>query len=162
LGTYRYSVQTVTGASTYQWSSPAVIINGQGTKEVDVYYNIPPAGNQVITVRAENNCGLSAIRTLSNITISSCVRIENSDYELLSVQPNPSHEQAVIHFLTTEGQEFTLQLFDAEGRLLINEVRRGDGGIYQKAVPVTTLARGIYLVKVLDHNGTHQTRMIVN
>ncbi len=65
-----YSVTAVSGF-TYNWNfnSPAAsVISGQGTASIQANYS-PSFTNAVLSVSAENGCGVSALRTLSLMAI---------------------------------------------------------------------------------------------
>ncbi|MBK9320385.1 MAG: T9SS type A sorting domain-containing protein [Bacteroidetes bacterium] len=160
--TYHYSTATVAGASQYTWVTPGTIVSGQGTKDIDVVFNTVPAANQVVSVRASNPCGNSAIRVLNGITISFCIRMDNSDYDLLSVYPNPAHEQFEINYITMKDSEYRMDMIDAEGRVVWNMKGTGDGELLRKQVDVTGIARGLYLIRLNDEEGVKQLKIIIN
>ncbi|MBK9402461.1 MAG: T9SS type A sorting domain-containing protein [Bacteroidetes bacterium] len=56
----------------------------------------------------------------------------SSEYDLLSVYPNPAHEQFEINYITTKDSEYRIDLIDAEGRIVWNMNDKGDG-LLQKA-----------------------------
>ena len=59
-----YSISSVTGASSYNWSVPsgATIISGQGTTNVNISFGSNYAGGNV-TVSAINSCGSSSLNS---------------------------------------------------------------------------------------------------
>ena len=67
--TYAIPAST-TGATSYTWSVPAgaVILNGQGTTSIQVQWPATPITGGSICVTANNSCGSSAARCLSNLT----------------------------------------------------------------------------------------------
>jgi hypothetical protein len=160
--TYRYSVSTVTGTSTYNWTAPGTIVAGQGTKDIDVLFSSVPATNLTVSVRTQNPCGLSSVRSLNGITLSSCIRFGSSEYDMLSVHPNPAQNQIEITYLTIPESHYRMEIFDAEGRQVWTDDGTGNGDLYTKKVEVGTIARGMYLLRVLDEHGVHQQRIVLN
>ncbi len=64
-GSQTYSVVAVTGATSYSWTLPAGWIGTSTTNSISV---ITGAAGGNITVKANNSCGASLVRTLSVIT----------------------------------------------------------------------------------------------
>lgn len=65
--TKTYSVATVSGATSYTWTTPAgaVILTGQGTNSVSVEYQSGFTASGILSVVSNNSCGSSATRNLT-------------------------------------------------------------------------------------------------
>jgi predicted extracellular nuclease len=89
-------------------------------------------------------------------TMTACTGgIEDETGWELTIYPNPTSGSLNI---TTEVNDYTLQVFDLTGKLVINKIHLSQN----TAVDLFNLNNGIYLVKV--NNGTHQLtkRVILN
>ncbi|MBL7923409.1 MAG: T9SS type A sorting domain-containing protein, partial [Bacteroidia bacterium] len=159
--TYQYSVATVSGALIYDWTASGTILSGQGTKDVLVQYGSTAAGNLVVSVSAANSCGSSAFRNLGGINLSSCLRPSEERLEYFMVFPNPAHEQFEVVYLSKNNTPFTIEMMDAEGRVVYRERAAGTGELYTTRIDLNPLASGVYMVILQDTDGLHQQRVIV-
>jgi len=113
-----------------------------------VQYGSSPASNQAITVKASNDCGTSGIRTLGGVTITFCVRIGESDYDIFTVYPNPATDELEIRFASDEETTYQIQLFDASGRLVYDKTHNGTEGLNTSKLNVSEFKRGLYLLQL--------------
>jgi Zn-dependent metalloprotease/subtilisin-like proprotein convertase family protein len=68
--TTTYSINNVTGATSYTWTLPAgaTISSGQGTRTIQVLWPSSLIANQSICVTANNTCGSSLAKCLNAVT----------------------------------------------------------------------------------------------
>ena len=160
--TQHYNVATVAGSSSYNWTTPGTLVTGQGTKDIDVTYNTGTGNNQSISVRAINSCGMSAIRNLTGITISSCAREGISEDGSLSVQPNPAHGETKILWTAEAAEDGILEVIDAEGRVVWTKNVAGNGAVQEILFPANEYARGLYLIRLNTGENIRQIRLVIN
>ncbi|MBC6988655.1 T9SS type A sorting domain-containing protein [Hymenobacter sp. BT491] len=84
--------------------------------------------------------------------------------QLLNIFPNPAEDEATIEFSLTDAQHYSLQVFDAKGRL-VNRVAAGQaeaGRTYRFQVTSKELAMGMYVVRLTTDKSTQTMRLIMN
>ena len=162
-----YSVATVAGASTYNWTVPgiATIASGQGTKDIFVNWGTNPTVGQSVTVSATNGCGTGAIRSLNGIAIDlgNCIRVgETGAATALNVYPNPATDLATIVFNGTEGADFNLNMVDIAGRVVMTERGTAVAGMNQRNVVVSEMASGVYFINIQINGVSEQIRVMID
>jgi PKD-like domain/Secretion system C-terminal sorting domain/HYR domain/Putative metal-binding motif len=159
-GTDHYSVNTVTGATSYLWTAPGTIILGQGTKEIDAMWSSSPISGQQITVRAINACGNGPLRVLGGINIAFCPRIGTATLSAdLSAYPNPATDVVTVSFNTKA--DYTLNIVDVTGRIVSSVANTANGSTTEK-LDVSQLQSGVYMIVLGTSNGTEQVRLFVD
>jgi hypothetical protein len=143
-----YSVPTVGGTSSYNWtvSTGGFIQSGQGTKDIQVAWNTFPQPNQSLRVVASNACGNSTSRALNTITVSNCNRLADGQMAV-EVYPNPATEFVIVELGNKSATSAHVGLWDLSGRLL-REATNGleQGG--QIVLSVQDIPSGIYIIVV--------------
>ncbi|WP_299395356.1 hypothetical protein [uncultured Gelidibacter sp.] len=89
VATYSFSVAAVPNATNYKWTLPIgwVITSGTGTRSitVDITGNAANAPNQIVSVQAENSCGLSSKRDSGKFKIDKFAAVNaGSDQSICS------------------------------------------------------------------------------
>jgi PKD-like domain/Putative metal-binding motif/Secretion system C-terminal sorting domain/Bacterial pre-peptidase C-terminal domain len=158
--TNTYQVNTVTGASSYFWTVPSgtTIINGQGTKIINLKFNNTPAYNMVVSVRTSNSCGNGPLRSLGSIAALTCIR-ESSDMPSVKVSPNPASEILNIDLSQLPSENMQLILTDVSGRIVFDKNIINEGN-YE--TDITTLPEGIYILQVISGTYRENIKVIKN
>ncbi len=78
----------------------------------------------------------------------------NDDYFAISIYPNPANNQVTI---TSVENIKSLELMDIQGRILLTQTV----GAKMSRLPVSNLARGVYLVNIQCDGGTAVRRIVV-
>lgn len=161
----KYEVNTVAGASTYQWTVPSgvTIVSGQGTKEIFVNYGSGNASGLQVSVVSSNACGTSPSRFLNGIVVNpvNCIRIgESTAQEEISIYPNPAHSIAFINFNTSTAVPFNLNVSDVSGRRIHSLKGTSLAGTNQLSFNVDAYASGIYFVE-LQMEGINKTIKLI-
>jgi alpha-tubulin suppressor-like RCC1 family protein len=139
-----YSFAAVPGATSYTWTVPAgaQIKNGQGTIQIRVRFG-NSAGN--ITVRANNACGQSPVRTLV-IAMPCREEISDSDWDV-TLHPNPAKDKLIVTFMALFGNE-KVKIFNAIGENVLQlEIRNQESEINLGSLP-----DGIYFTEIISGN----------
>lgn len=78
----------------------------------------------------------------------------------LIAYPNPVREKLTIQFAATKPEKLTIELTDVMGRVVKNIFAGPVSGNYHQELPVSDLAKGLYLLKI-SSSETVQTKRIV-
>lgn len=139
-----YSIATVSGANTYNWTvfTGATIIAGQGSKAIKVDMPVFPVFNQNISVTAVNSCGSSSPSVLSGITLDTayCQRIgitEKND-EGLRAYPNPT--SGILYLFSYGEKPERIELYNIMGACVISSD-------WRDVLDLSRLAPGIYILR---------------
>jgi hypothetical protein len=162
-GPGQFQTTAVTGATGYTWTVPAngtSLDAGQGTTTIDVTWG---TGHGTVTVKADNTCGSSGLRTL--YYVPGC-RLSNEeaaqmDVNSLTVYPNPAHTQATIAFRAAEEGSYMVILTDVTGRTVNASVVEAQAGVNAIEMNLSMYAKGMYLVELRSANGTEKVKLIV-
>jgi hypothetical protein len=170
LAIVTYSVGTVYGASSYNWTVPTgwIIQSGQGTATVTVKTGTT-AGN--ITVTAVSLCGNSGQYTKS-ISLGTCTgregdiaTTETDAQGLIDLQffPNPVKDVLNISFASeVSGEEVNITLFDAMGRQVFVDRQTSIEGNNLLTLPLMNrLEAGVYVVQVQQGSIVKKSRILI-
>jgi hypothetical protein len=161
-GPGQFQTAAVFGATSYTWTVPAngtSIDAGQGDTLIDVTWG-SGAGN--VTVKANNACGSSGIRTLYYVP-PGCSRAaeEAANISSLTVYPNPAHTQATIAFKAAEQGSYVITLSDVTGRTVRNISTTAQAGVHQLDVNLEDLAKGMYMIQLRSGSGMEIQKLMV-
>jgi hypothetical protein len=147
----------VATATSYTWTVPpgAQIKTGQGTRMIKVRFG-NSAGN--ITVKANNGCGSSPLRTLA--VAMPCRDVDEINPEPVfdvNVFPNPSSNEFTFVINFPENTICTLRIVDITGRVvevhehipMVAEFKCGSG-----------LMNGIYFAEIISGENKKVLRLI--
>ena len=171
--TKNYSVANVNGASTYTWSvtGGALIQSGQGTKNVSINFNTATAATAVLSVYAENTCGLSPIRSM-NVAVTLNCKLKDGGDEASQVAileglssfiayPNPTAGKITLSFNSEKNVKFVLKVVDILGHDLIKDEIDAVEGNNTKNLDLSNVAKGMYFVSIFAEGREVQTLRIV-
>jgi hypothetical protein len=163
-----YQVATVGGANNYTWTVPnsATITSGQGTKIITVDFNLISANNQTVSVRTDNACGQSPLRSLSGISINNIycgprLAGENSSITQVNVFPNPATDLVTIQFNAADESNYRLRLTDMLGREIFVKEGTTSEGKNTMQLGLETLNGGVYFVEIQSGEGSQSIRLMV-
>jgi len=157
-----YSISTVSGATSYTWTVPggATINSGQGSKIISVTFGSVPSSTGIVTVKASNACGLSAVKVLSVATIN-CPRVGTTTSLSMVAYPNPVSTELTVEFGSESAQNANITLRDAAGRIVYAESKAAAEGFNSAKVSVDGLASGIYMLQLQMNDRTEQIKVFV-
>jgi hypothetical protein len=120
--TVAYSINAVSGATTYLWTPPAgsTIASGQGTTSVTVTFG---TSGGTLSVRAGNACGYGNPKNKS-ITVNCTQRpelITDAEMQGATLYPNPATENVTVTFNASQASHYTIRLIDLTGRIIFSE-----------------------------------------
>ena len=157
-----YNISTVSGATSYTWTVPggATINSGQGSKIISVTYGSVPSTSGIVTVKASNACGLSAVRVLS-VTSINCPRVGSTTSLSMVAYPNPVSTELTVEFGSESAQNANITLRDAAGRIVYAESKAAAEGFNSAKVSVDGFASGIYMLQLQMNDRTEQIKVFV-
>lgn len=100
------------------------------------------------------NSNILDTRQRNQNPVEDFTRIEETDNGLVQIYPNPViNNKFSLQFNKLEAGEYTVQLTDVMGRLLLQRIINVGGKNQTEAITLTeSAAKGIYLVKIVDKN----------
>jgi hypothetical protein len=163
-----YSISIVPGATSYTWTiTGGATFTGSSTgAAVTVNYATATANSATLSVKANNSCGSSAVRSKTIAVSSNCnnliseakpTAISNEVAGSMEARayPNPFNTATIIEFKNTKADSHVVvEMYSSTGKkittLFNREVKQGT--TYKADWNATNLAPGIYIYKVI--NGT--------
>ncbi len=156
-----YSTAGSAGAASYTWTVPAgASIIGPATGSSILVHWGSSGGN--ITVKAENNCGISAQRVLAIAITCRQSQIETGNVAFnAEVYPNPATGKIYLSFLSASTDDFHFEITNALGQTMISKSDVAATGINISEIDVTGLSKGIYNFVLMDKNRTERKRFVI-
>lgn len=157
-------VETILGQST----GSATVTAAGGTPGAGYSYNWSsgstsatatslPAGVVNVTVTDANNCTVS-----TNCEVQFISGIEDvAGVSAISVYPNPSNGMFTVNVMLNTSSVVEMNLMDVRGAVVLTEKFNSTTSI-TKAFDVTTLAKGVYNLKITTASGVVSRKVVVN
>lgn len=139
-------------APVYNW-----FVNNVQQSGANSVFTLNPAhnGDQVYAVLNSNEACVTSSTATSAVESISCINTAINEPGLhgsLSIYPNPTSEQFFIHVKMTDAMVRTIQLTDADGKLVQEFSFNGKQEI-QLNVPTSKLSNGIYYLQLMFDDG---------
>lgn len=160
-GNYLYSIDEITGATSYVWTLPegATITAGSGTREVTLSFGATAQSGD-LGVKGINDCGES-IGTPKTIHVKNCTGIEkNTLGSAVTIFPNPVMNELTIRINGNE-QNLLMTFTDLSGKVVFSEELKNVPAAFSKQVNMTGFAKGTYLLRLSNGSRSYQERIIV-
>jgi hypothetical protein len=139
-----FSVTNHTG-SIFNWFLDGNLSSGQGTNTVNAKFTTV-GSSQINVAEMQNNCWSDTAS--KGITVNAVGGInEQAAFENFNVYPNPTSGLLNIEF-ETSGKIIELELFDILGRSALKGTLQHAGGLFQHAININDLNRGVYFLKI--------------
>ena len=131
-----------------------------------VEINSPSAENYTITVShkgilggpfIENSQDYSLIVTGSNLTLSDPSL--NNDY--FTTWPNPAKDVINFKLPTQTSQAYFVSLYDVQGRQVYKQTINPISSVTRGQIKTTSLARGVYVLKINQGNASMQQKVVL-
>lgn len=146
---------TVSGASTYTWS------NGGGNNATATYSNL--IGTTIYTVSGSSQygaCVVSNTVALINVSCVGIVEIAGTDVRF-NVFPNPAVDNIILKLSSTKNMDVVIDIYDANGKLCYSQSARFTKDKLEYKADISSLAKGIYSLKVTSKEGSSKAMKIV-
>ena len=140
---YTYSVDPVEDASSYIWTLFNTDWVGNSTIEsIDIY--IPKGGDGMMSVKAQNKCGISKASTLTVHSTISIDEVENYSWSLGQNIPNPTSLTTIIPYFVPKEGDILLNIISVNGQVLYTEKQHVNSGNHYIEFNTNVLSEGIY------------------
>jgi hypothetical protein len=133
-----------------------ITTGNNGSSDVNAYYYFY---NWVVEVTPTDVC-VSA-RTPATITVTAGSGIEDNSGFDISVYPNPTTDYVNVEFTTPETGEAMIAVYDMLGKKIYDINLGKVNGTVIKTISTSTLAKGVYNVKLTINDSEFSTRVIV-
>lgn len=153
--TVTFSVNPVSGATSYAWEVPidATVTSGQGTSEVTITFGTT-SGNVVVFVN--DTCGTSLPASFA-VTVEICGGVDElMDANNMIVYPNPFTENALVE-LKLNKQNLNVRLLDHTGRV----VKTFATNASRFSIDRDGLTNGVYFIEALSGESVVARKKIV-
>lgn len=124
----------------------------------------PPTGNSVVFL---DNVGFQIPRAVDSLALADSISgirtpSGNPFMDLFcKVYPNPAQGIVNVEYFNKTAGETTVSLFDLQGRKMFAAVEAGPQGTVKKAIEVSGLPDGVYILKVHNNFVAVQRRIIL-
>jgi SprB repeat/Secretion system C-terminal sorting domain len=153
-----YGFESSDGYHVYDWKLNDVrdsIIAGIGTAQIQVKWSVP--GQKELTVAMSDTITQCATGTIFNVTVYVCATgTSTTKLNHFQVSPNPFEAFIAIHGDDLESQGSQVQLFNLQGKLLVQQMMAGQSTL----LDTQGLTPGIYLLKVSDGTTNKVWKMV--
>jgi hypothetical protein len=154
------AAHATTAATTTYWL-PDRVANPTSWAKRSISLKTLPSGS-ILALKATdgggNNLFIDDINVRAGLDIQEKGLVLNS----FSISPNPAVEFANISFNLTETSNVNVSIVDALGKTVLTIANENmTSGTHEMKVNTTSLASGMYLIKVATNNGTVTERLSV-
>lgn len=114
-------------------------------------------GAHDVTYAYEDGNGCSAT-SIQSIVVGECLTVDENELDNLVIMPNPAHDVIAVSY---DGDEALTQLtlLSDDGKVVSTRVLSGGG--FNEQIEVSTLAKGIYFVRLMGENTLITKKVIV-
>jgi hypothetical protein len=135
-------------------------INGGSTYGSAYVFNNLAPGTYSVYVKDANGC-----TTNHNVVLACSNRIESaatsSTTTSFDVYPNPASQKTIVTFSSNNESNYTLRLFDMQGRIIQTINGESISGDNQIAINLSEIAQGIYLLTMEKDGLINKTKLII-
>ncbi len=132
--------------SLYNWFLDiGTVSSGQGTNSINGIFTIA-GSSQISVAESQNNCWSDTSSKSVTVNIVGGIN-EQTAFENFNVYPNPASGLLNIEF-ETSGKNIEIELFDILGRSALKGTLQHAGGLFQHAINISELNRGVYFLKI--------------
>lgn len=125
------------------------------------YFVKDRTGNIWKLVFTEYGGGTTGTMTFTKELVSALSVDENVTDRTFVLAPNPATQGRVNLVIDTEVSQLRLNIHDASGRIVHEELLTGLGGLVQRTVELDGLAKGLYVVRLQGHGVNATGRLVV-
>ena len=150
-----------TTAATATYWLPDRVKTPSGWVKRSLSINSLPAGS-ILAFRATDGGGNNLFIDDVNVRAGLSIKDESISLSAMTLSPNPAKDFATLSFHINEATNVDVVVVDALGRTIITQSEgKMNSGAQEVRINTSTLATGMYLVKVSTENGTVTERLSV-
>jgi len=150
-GSSAYNVTGGTTPYTYAWSGPGGFTSNE--QDLTGLTDATDAGAYTLTVTDANGCEVSQSITVTGID-------ELTRNYSISLYPNPNNGQFVLSMEGFVGEMMSYAIVDNSGRIVMSKDLGNVRAVRMETIDMAGAASGIYQVRVLVGNDTHNLRFV--
>ncbi len=164
-----YTIGAVSGATSYYWtvSNGATIVGTNTGLSVKVKFTGTTASTVVLKVKSKNTCGNSLNSELLIAVNAACRTTETAEEPTvvnglmnITTYPNPTSDKLMVHFESTENQQYSIKLIDLLGKVHYAINNTSQEGINQLSIDVSSYPKGIYFL-FIEEKATEVVRIVI-
>lgn len=152
--------QPVTSTTTSLWA-PSSATSSEWVKRSVSLNTVPP--NSILAFRGTANGGNTMF--IDDVNVRSggvSIKEENTILNSFSISPNPATEFTNVRFNLTEATKVEVSLVDVVGKTVLNVANENmTSGAHEMKVNTSSLATGMYMIRIATNNGTITERVSV-
>ena len=160
--TVNYSINLVTGATSYAWSlsGGGTIVSGQNTNSIIVNWQTP--GNYVVSVKASHTCGTSLDQTLA-VNVSGVTGVINpaNSFEI-AILPNPSGGEFYLKAKGIQDKVINVEVLNMTGQLVFRSGKKQGANDYTQLINLDKMPQGLYVVKIMVNSTVYVRSVVIN
>lgn len=137
---------------SYLWST------GNNTQEIDLFGNILGLGTTEVSVTVDED-GCSGTSDSFMLTVDACAGIDELAGLNIDVFPNPTAGNIVLD-ITGESNGFNLEIVDVNGKMVYTETIGEINSGLRRTIDLSTVANGLYFLKLDDGTSSTTTKLI--
>jgi hypothetical protein len=112
-------------------------------------------------VNAVNDCGSSANRTLSVAVTCREAQVIDAMKTSAMLYPNPTQGKTTLEFVSIADARYSLQVLDVTGRVIISEDISAVEGVNMHELDFSTIAKGVYMLRLESSSGSQLLKLTV-
>jgi photosystem II stability/assembly factor-like uncharacterized protein len=149
---YSFSV-TASGATTYTWS------NAGGNNPSATFI---PIADAIYTVTGSNSgCTAKGLISVTNIDCWVSVLELKQNGTSFKVYPNPANDKVTLKMNVIKAMTVTIDLSDVAGKTVLTQPATFTKDNVEVSLNVSSLAKGVYFLKLTSSEGSSQTLKIL-
>jgi hypothetical protein len=145
-------VLSSSSATGNQWYLDGNLLSGETNQDITITVN----GVYTVVV-TENGC---ASASSAGTTTTVGINEDQNPYSLV-IFPNPNDGNFNVSFLADKSDNYTLELMDAIGQIVISQKVTNLGGTYQMPVHLDKMASGMYTIVLTNGKKEVYKKVIV-
>jgi hypothetical protein len=123
-------------------------------------YGPVASANGIVTVKASNGCGVSAVKVLAVVS-TNCPRVGDATSLSMIAYPNPTNSNLTVEFIAEQSQSVNMTMRDVAGRVVYNESKSTTIGINTTTIDVSSFSKGVYLLQMQSDINSEVLRILV-
>ncbi|MEO8150604.1 MAG: SBBP repeat-containing protein [Bacteroidia bacterium] len=139
---------------TYKWKKGTATLSGATLAS----YTAKTAATYKVVVTNSNGCSkTSAGKTV----VINCKEGQTAE-QGLALYPNPSDEMVNLNFMAASATTYMVTVIDVTGRTVLSQSITSEAGDNNTELNISSLANGIYLLKLTSGSAEQVTRLVKN
>lgn len=156
-----YTATAVPGATNYQWSISGGAAIAPAGLTATVNYTYATSTLAVITMNAENACGLSQ-PAKKNVSVDLGCRINQSmESAGIMAYPNPAYNKTTVTFDADSKSTYLMKITDLLGQKIQSQTLEAERGNNSYELDLENMAPGLYLLSVESSDGAQRIIRLV-